>query len=123
MLLALHPRLPMRNKAITFDFYVNQLGFTPLNDMATYPDYLMVKKDAIEIHFFLYKDLNEKENYGSCYIRSDNVTEWYQLAVDKKLDIPELGHLKEMPWYQKEFALRDPDCNLLTFGENTWKGE
>jgi hypothetical protein len=122
MLLALHPRLPMRNKAITFNFYVNQLGFTALNDMATYPDYLMVKKDGIEIHFFLYEDLNEKENYGSCYIRTDNVTEWYQLAVDKKLDIPELGHLHQKPWGQKEFALRDPDCNLLTFGENTWKG-
>jgi catechol 2,3-dioxygenase-like lactoylglutathione lyase family enzyme len=122
MLLAIHPKLPMRNKAVTYHFYVDQLGFEPLNDMDTYPDYLMVRKDAVEIHFFLFPDLNIKEHDGMCYIRTDNATEWYQLAVDKKLDIPQLGHLKQMPWHQLEFALRDPDNNLLTFGENTWKG-
>jgi catechol 2,3-dioxygenase-like lactoylglutathione lyase family enzyme len=122
MLLAVHPKLPMRNKAATFDFYVHQLGFEPLNDMDTYPDYLMVCKDQIEIHFFLFPDLDIATHDGMCYIRTDNVDDWYRLAVDKKLDIPALGHLKEMPWYQKEFALRDPDNNLLTFGENTWKG-
>lgn len=122
MLFDVHPMLPMRNKAITKDFYVNQLGFTALNDQDTFPQYLMLKKDKVEIHFFLYPDLQIAEHDGMCYIRTDNVEEWYQLALNKKLDIPDLGHLKEKPWYQKEFSLRDPDNNLLTFGENTWKG-
>lgn len=123
MLLAVHPKLPMRNKAATYDFYVNQLGFAPLHDIDKYPEYLMVEKDNIELHFFLYPDLDIATQDGMCYIRTDNAEEWYRLAVNKKLDIPELGHLKEMPWYQKEFSVRDPDNNLLTFGEDTWKGK
>ena len=119
MLLLVHPKLPMRNKQITRDFYVEQLGFISLND--NYPHYLMLQKDKIEIHFFLFEELKVTEHDGMCYIRTDNVEEWYQLAVDKKLDIPELGHLTIQPWYQKEFSLRDPDNNLLTFGENTLK--
>lgn len=116
MLTAVHPKLPMRNKQVTRNFYVDQLGFTSLND--NYPDYLMLRKDTIEIHFFLFETLNPFEHDGMCYIRTDNIEEWYQLAVDKKLDIPELGHLHIKPWNQIEFALRDPDHNLLTFGQN-----
>ena len=119
MLTLVHPKLPMRNKQITRNFYVGQLGFSSLND--SFPHYLMLQKDKIEIHFFLFEDLNPAEHDGVCYIRTDNVEEWYQLAVDKKLDIPAPGHLKTQPWQQKEFSLRDPDNNLLTFGENMLK--
>ncbi|NNK75775.1 MAG: VOC family protein, partial [Maribacter sp.] len=41
MLTAIHPKLPMRNKAATKDYYLNKLGFT---EIADYGDYLMVKK-------------------------------------------------------------------------------
>ncbi len=115
MLSAVHPTLPMRNKSITQEFYVNQLGFKSLGD---FPDYLMVKKDDVEIHFFSHPKLVPTENYGMCYIRVTNAGELYQHALSHKLDIPELGHLKIQPWRQKEFALRDPDMNLLTFGES-----
>ncbi|MBI2730270.1 MAG: VOC family protein [Sphingobacteriales bacterium] len=120
MLTEVHPMLPMRNKQITHDFYVHQLGFTAINP-ENYPQYLMIRKDKIEIHFFLFETLNPLEHDGMCYIRTDNVEEWYQLAVDKKLDIPELGHLQIKPWNQKEFSFRDPDNNLLAFGENIQK--
>jgi catechol 2,3-dioxygenase-like lactoylglutathione lyase family enzyme len=114
MLTHIHPKLPMRNKALTKAFYVTQLGFRECGD---YGDYLIIEKDAIELHFFLFEALNPKENYGQVYIRTDNVAEWYRLASDKQLPIPALGHLQEKPWGQKEFALLDPDHNLLTFGE------
>ena len=78
----------------------------------------MVKKDNIEIHFFEFKDLDPKENYGQVYIRTNNIDAWYQLALDKKVAIPKLGHLQIKPWQQKEFALLDPDHNLLIFGES-----
>ena len=32
MLTAIHPKLPMRNKRLTMDFYVDQLGFSVLRD-------------------------------------------------------------------------------------------
>jgi hypothetical protein len=38
--------------------------------------------------------------------------------VEKKLSMPEAGHLQIKPWQQKEFSLLDPDNNLLTFGQS-----
>ena len=61
MLTAINPKLPMRNKAITRDFYVNQLGFQELSS-ANFDGYLMVQKDTIEIHFFEFATINPAEN-------------------------------------------------------------
>lgn len=115
MLTEIHPRLPMRDKTATRDFYVRRLGFVSLND--NFPDYLMLRKDKVEIHFFRHAGLDPLQNDGMCYLRTDDVEAWYQLALREQLDIPELGHLETKPWGQREFALRDPDGNLLTFGE------
>jgi len=92
MLTDINPKLPMRNKAITRDFYLNKLGFREFGN-ADYDGYLMVQKDSIQIHFFEFKELNPKENYGQVYIRTDDIDERYQLARDKKLNMPEAGHL------------------------------
>ena len=116
MLTSIHPKLPMRNKAITRDFYLKQLGFQEFG-MADFDGYLMVEKDSIQIHFFEFTDLDPKENYGQVYIRTSAINEWYQLALDQKMNIPQAGHLQIKPWQQKEFSLLDPDNKLLTFGE------
>ena len=116
MLTDINPKLPMRNKAITRDFYLNKLGFQEFGS-ADYDGYLMVQKDSIQIHFFEFKELDPKENYGQVYIRTDDVSGWYQLALDKKINMPQAGHLQIKPWQQKEFSLLDPDSNLLTFGQ------
>lgn len=117
MLLDINPKLPMRNKAITMDFYLNKLDFQ-LFGSADHEGYLMVQKDNIQIHFFEFKELDPKENYGQVYIRTDAVDKWYQLALNKNLSIPEAGHLHTKPWRQKEFSVLDPDNNLLTFGQS-----
>ncbi len=117
MLTAIHPKLPMRNKAVTRDFYVNKLAFQEFGS-ADFEGYLMLHKDNIQIHFFEFKEIDPKENYGQVYIRTDNIEQWYQLAVNKKLTMPKDVHLEIKPWGQKEFSLLDPDNNLLTFGEN-----
>jgi hypothetical protein len=117
MLTDINPKLPMRNKALTRDFYLNKLNFQEFGS-ADYDGYLMVQKDSIQIHFFEFKDLDPKENYGQVYIRTGDIEEWYQLALDKKLKMPEAGHLQIKPWQQKEFSLLDPDSNLLTFGQS-----
>ena len=116
MLTDINPKLPMRDKAVTRDFYLNKLNFQEFGS-ADYDGYLMVQKDSIQIHFFEFKDLDPKENYGQVYIRTDKIDEWYQLALDKKINMPEAGHLQTKPWRQKEFSLLDPDNNLLTFGQ------
>lgn len=116
MLTAIHPKLPMRNKAITKDFYINKLGFRELGTV-DYAEYLMIQKDNIEIHFFMFKELNPKENYGQVYIRTDNIETFYQTLLDNKISIHPNDPLQIKPWQQKEFSLLDPDNNLLTFGQ------
>lgn len=116
MLTDIHPKLPMRNKAATRDFYLNLLGFQQFGSV-DYDGYLMIQKDRVQIHFFEFKDLDPKENYGQVYIRTDDIDELYKLALNRKLSIPEAGHLQMKPWRQKEFSLLDPDFNLLTFGQ------
>jgi hypothetical protein len=61
MLTSIHPKLPMRNKDLTKTYYVNQLGFELIAD---YGNYLIVKKDQIEIHFFKFQELSPADNYG-----------------------------------------------------------
>ncbi|SDD88247.1 hypothetical protein SAMN04488104_11001 [Algoriphagus faecimaris] len=114
MLTDINPKLPMRDKALTKDFYLNNLGFIELGD---YGDYLMVRKDNIEIHFFEFKDLEPKDNYGQVYIRTNDIDLLYQTILNNKVSIHPNGHLETKPWGQKEFALLDPDNNLLTFGQ------
>ena len=75
MLTNINPKLPMRNKALTKELYLNNLSFNLLGD---YGDYLILGKDNIEIHFFEFKGLDPKENYGQVYIRTENIVKLYQ---------------------------------------------
>jgi catechol 2,3-dioxygenase-like lactoylglutathione lyase family enzyme len=115
MLTQIHPKLPMRNKEVTRDYY-KKLGFKEFGD-ADYHGYLMIEKDNIQIHFFEFKALDPKENYGQVYIRTDDIDGLYQSMLDKKNAIHPAGHLQTKPWGQREFSMLDPDNNLLTFGE------
>lgn len=116
MLTEIHPKLPMRNKTVTRDYYINKLGFKEFGS-ADFEGYLMVQKDQIQIHFFEFKDLDPKENYGMVYIRTDDIDGLYQSFLDKNVPIHPNTPLQTKPWGQKEFALLDPDHNLLTFGQ------
>jgi len=116
MLTAINPKLPMRNKAVTRDFYLNKLDFREFGS-ADFDGYLMVQKDNIQIHFFEFKEIDPTENYGQVYIRTDNIDKLYQTMLDNKLSIHPSGDLQIKPWGQKEFSLLDPDNNLLTFGQ------
>ena len=116
MLTDINPKLPMRDKAATRDFYINKLDFQEFGS-GDFDGYLMVQKDNIQIHFFEFKELDPKGNYGQVYIRTDDIDKYYQLLLDKKISIHPNGYLQIKPWGQREFALLDPDNNLLTFGQ------
>lgn len=115
MLTDIHPKLPMRNKDVTRAYYIDQLGFKEIG-RTDYHDYLMIEKDQIEIHFFKFTALDPKENYGQVYIRTDQIDEFYESLLERKTEIHPNGKLQNKPWGQREFALLDPDNNLLTFG-------
>jgi hypothetical protein len=117
MLTTIIPKLPMRNKVATRNFYLSQLGFTDIGS-EDFDGYLLLKKDTVEIHFFEFKGLDPKENYGQIYIRCNNIEALYQSMLNNNCTIHPAGHLQPKPWGQKEFAMLDPDNNLLTFGES-----
>lgn len=114
MLTQIHPKLPSRNINVTRDYYVQQLGFQEVNH---YGDYLILSKDAIEIHFFHFPELQPDENDGQVYIRCQGIESWYQTLLDQGVTIHPNAPLTTKPWRQKEFSLLDPDLNNLTFGE------
>lgn len=117
MLTEIHPKLPMRNKAITKAYYLNQLGFEEFG-RTDFEDYLMIQRDRIQIHFFKFEDIDPKENYGQVYIRTDDIETLYQSLLDNNTQIHPNGPLEVKPWGQKEFSLLDPDSNLITFGQS-----
>jgi catechol 2,3-dioxygenase-like lactoylglutathione lyase family enzyme len=117
MLTSVNPKLPMRNKKITYDYYINKLGFKTVGN-AEYDDYLMIQKDQIQIHFFKFKELKPKENYGQVYIRTASIDLVYKSFLENDIRIHPNGHLQTKLWGQKEFSVLDPDNNLLTFGQS-----
>ena len=90
------------------------LGFTLLGD---YGDYILVGLNDVEIHFFLFTELNPQENYGQVYIRVSNIDQLFLKIIGNGVQIHPNGSLANKPWRQREFSLLDPDYNLLTFGE------
>jgi hypothetical protein len=116
MLTQINPKLPMRDKSVTRDFYINKLGFALWG--GDYEEYLMVQKDNVQIHFFEFKELNPLENYGQVYIRTDNIETLYQSFLDNQISIHPDGDLQTTSWGQTEFSILDPDNNLLTFGQS-----
>lgn len=111
------PKLPMRDVKVTRHYYCQILGFEV---MGTAPDgsYLMVQKNQIELHFFRHLSLNPSENDGQVYIRVEDIDAYYQSLIERKIAIHPSGKLEQKPWGQREFALLDPDHNLLTFGQS-----
>lgn len=116
MLTQVCPKLPMRNKSITQAFYIGRLGFED-NGAADFREYLILKKDQIEIHFFLFEALVPVENHGQAYIPTGAIDTLYQHLIDNGVAIHPNGSLQVKLWGQKGFPLLDPDTNLLTFGQ------
>lgn len=117
MLTDINPKLPMRNKKVTKDFYIDKLGFKEFGS-TNFNEYLMIEKDQIQIHFFEFKGLKPKKNYGQVYIRTNDIDSLYQALLDCNTKIHPNGSLEIKPWGQKEFSVLDPDNNLLTFGQS-----
>lgn len=116
MVTAIHPKLPMRNKTATKDYYIGKLGFTDVS-AADYDGYLILEKDGLQLHFFMYSDLNPDDNYGQVYIHTDNINGLYDEVQQNGAAIHPNGPLMPKPWGMMEFSMLDPDKNLLTVGQ------
>jgi catechol 2,3-dioxygenase-like lactoylglutathione lyase family enzyme len=106
------PKLPAKDLEATRLFYTEKLNFKVIN---TYPDYLLIQRDNMEIHFFLHRQLDINRNDGMCYVRVTNIEELHKGLKDS--NFPNLGKLETRPWRQKEFSICDNQNNQITFGE------
>jgi catechol 2,3-dioxygenase-like lactoylglutathione lyase family enzyme len=93
----------------SYEFYVDQLGFKG----ERFADYLIVRRDEMEIHFWLATDRIHPEN-TSCYIRGGQVSALYEEFSAR--GVSKLSDFAVRPWNMKEFFIHDPHGNLLRFG-------
>ncbi len=115
MIISAVPKLPFIDKQTTIHFYTTQLAFTLIAD---YGDYLIMTKDAAELHFFAYPTLQPLKSDFMIYLRVDKdlqalYDQWKNISPPiKRIDAPALK-----PWGQLEMAIIDPNGTLLTFGQ------
>ena len=112
------PTLPSRSISATLAFY-RRLGFVgdahPFNS-----GYAIVQRGTMELHFFAHPELVPETSCAGCYLRVVDVQSFYRDAVAAGLPqagIPRLDALQTKPWGLREFAVVDPDGNLLRIGQ------
>ena len=110
MLTSAVPILPARDLDEAVAFY-GRLGFQPTG---RHPDYVLLRREAAELHLWLCADRHIAEN-TACYLRVDDLH-----ALHRELDAADLDRMTAphaKPWGMAEFEVWDPSGNLLRFGQ------
>ena len=112
------PILPSRSIDATVAFY-KRLGFE--GGPHEYDSaYAILRRGAIELHFFLHGGLVPTESSAGCYLRVLDVEEIYRACSSSQLPrsgIPRMDPLQDKPWGLREFAIVDPDGSLIRIGQ------
>lgn len=112
------PILPSRSLGYSVDFY-KRLGFTGgIHEFNS--DYAILRRGEVELHFFTHSRLVPSESSAGCYIRVLDVDSIYRSFSSQQLPrsgIPRMELLEDKPWGLREFAIVDPDGNLLRIGQ------
>jgi catechol 2,3-dioxygenase-like lactoylglutathione lyase family enzyme len=109
------PILPSRSVEDTLVFF-QQFGF----EGKLYTDYAVLTRETVEIYFFTHRELRPAESVTGCYIRVADVESLYQAFAVAQLPrqgIPRQDALEDKPWGMREFAVVDPDGNLIRIGQ------
>lgn len=112
------PILPCRSVSTTTAFY-RRLGFEG-GAHAFDANYAIFTRGTIELHFFTHTELVPAESWAGCYLRVGDVQELYEALLASGLsesDSLHLHRLEDKPWGLREFAIGDPDGNLLRIGQ------
>jgi catechol 2,3-dioxygenase-like lactoylglutathione lyase family enzyme len=112
------PTLPCRSVSEIVAFY-KRLGFEG-GAHESNSEYAILRRGAVELHFFTYRELMPAESAAGCYIRVLDVETIYRSFSSSQLPrtgIPRMDALEDKPWGLREFAIVDPDGNLLRIGQ------
>ncbi len=117
MLEKLCPVLPTRDIAAAEAFWARLGFFTVYRQDA---QYLLMKREGAEVHFFHHPKLDPAANDDGAYLRPSDIralsAEWAALGLPAK-DIPCFEPVQDKPWGMAELALVDPDGNLIRAGQ------
>ncbi len=111
------PILPCRSLPATVDFY-RRLGFE--GDLHPHGNYAILTRGSLELHFFGFPDLVPGESITGCYLRVadvDTIEKEISAAGLPRTGIPRQDRLEDKPWGMREFAVVDPDGNLIRIGQ------
>jgi catechol 2,3-dioxygenase-like lactoylglutathione lyase family enzyme len=111
------PILPSRNLENTVEFY-RRLGFDGF--VHSHGGYAILIRGTLELHFFLYRQVVPEKSASCCYLRVSSVEEVYadfSRARLPRAGIPRQDALEDKPWGMREFAVVDPDGNLVRVGQ------
>ena len=106
------PKLASLNIEHSLAFFT-KLGFS---SVATYPEYGIVERDGVELHFWLCDDTSIPKATG-CRINVEGID---KLFADYSVHgvIHPNDPLSLKPWGLREFSILDEDGNLITFSES-----
>lgn len=110
------PTLPSRSLPATVAFYA-RLGF----ESELFGDhYAILTRGDLELHFFAHPDLVPATSHAGCYLRVRDVDRLHadlRRAALPAHGIPRMDAPGDKPWGMREFAIVDPDGNLLRIGQ------
>jgi catechol 2,3-dioxygenase-like lactoylglutathione lyase family enzyme len=115
------PVLPAKDLAETRAFY-ERLGFV---NAATFPsswNYLILKRGALQLHFYGDADVDPLTTSAGCYLYTEDADALYETwnAIGVPTDPATGSRLQGPPadtdYGLREFALVDPSGNLLRVG-------
>lgn len=113
------PILPSTDLDRTTEFYA-QLGFAVAGRYPAPDDYLIVRRDGIELHFWQAGDIVPDRSIAACYLRVHDVdallNDWRQAGLPAQ-GIPRLSGVEDKPWGMREFHIVDHDGTLLRVGQ------
>ena len=110
-LLAAVPVLASLDVARSVEFARSTLGFEPV--FCEPGVYGIVRRDAVTLHYWPCDDRRIAEATG-CRIEVDDVDALHAACAPHGIVHPN-GPLRDTPWGTREFAVLDPDGNLITF--------
>ncbi|MBL8448082.1 MAG: VOC family protein [Zoogloeaceae bacterium] len=95
------------------EFFATRLRFTVLH--AEQGVYGIVGQGGVHVHFWACADRRIAEA-TSCRLRVTGIAELYAQCREHGIVHPRAA-LADTPWGSREFAILDPDGNLVTFHE------
>ncbi len=114
------PVLPSADLNDTVEFYTS-LGFEIGYDDREGDGYVIMSMDGAAIHFFYHDALDATGSDAGCYLHVDDAAalhgRWAALGLGPE-DLPRLTTIEDQAWGKREFAVVDPDGNLIRVGQD-----